>query len=74
MSTLRQCVTSFGKSKKIYTTFEGAVKAAHKMNKNPKTIWAQEAYKCHICYKFHTGRNKHNIQLHHTHNIYSNEK
>jgi len=74
MSALRQCINANGIHKAMHNSFEDAVKAAHKMNGNPKTIWAQVAYKCNICYKFHTGRNKHNILLHHTQNIYNNEK
>jgi len=68
---LRQCINANGIPKKKYKTFELAVKAARKINKNPKTIWKQEAYKCKVCLKYHTGRNKHNIKAEHNINIYN---
>jgi len=61
---------SSGRAKKTFNKFEDAVNWAHKMNKNPKIIWAQVAYKCNKCYKFHTGKNNHNIILQHKINIY----
>jgi len=67
-------MTSFGRAKKTFNSFEDAVKAAHTMNENPKTIWAQVAYKCNKCYKFHTGKNKHNILLNHKIEIYNDSK
>lgn len=70
MKPLRQCVNANGTPKKTFKKFEDAVDAAHKMNKNSKTIWAQVAYKCNICLRFHVGRNKHNIILQHEKNIY----
>jgi hypothetical protein len=68
----RQCMTATGRAKKTFKVFEDAVKAAHKMNDNPKTIWKQRAYKCRICLRFHVGRDPHNIQLNHKINIYGN--
>lgn len=73
MSEIRQCMTATGKAKKTFKTFEEAVEWAHKMNKNPKNIWSQRAYKCKKCFKFHTGRDPHKILLTHKTNIYDNE-
>lgn len=69
---LRQCINAYGKAKKTFKTFEEAVEWAHKMNDDPRTIWAQVAYKCNHCLKFHVGRNPHKILLHHKENIYKN--
>lgn len=74
MSEFRQCMSAHGRAKKTFKKFEEAVKWAHKMNKNPKFIWAQVAYKCEHCLRFHTGKNHHNIRLTHKTNIYENEK
>ena len=71
MSQLRQCMTATGKAKKTFKVFEDAVAWAHKMNKNPKNIWKQRAYKCQHCLRFHTGRDPHNILLKHESNIYN---
>jgi hypothetical protein len=70
---LRQCITASGRAKKTYKIFEDAVKAANKMNANPKTLWKQRAYKCHNCLRFHTGKDPHNIAIHHEKDIYKNE-
>jgi hypothetical protein len=70
MKYLRQCVTAHGSPKKTFKTFEDAVRWAHKMNDDPRTIWAQVAYKCKVCSKFHVGRNSHNKILIHKSNIY----
>ena len=69
---LRQCITATGKAKKTFRVFEDAVAWGHKMNKNPKNIWKQRAYKCKHCLKFHTGRDPHNILLRHDTDIYDN--
>ena len=70
MGQLRQCINSYGKAKKTFKTFEEAVTQAKKNNLNPKNIWAQQAYKCKTCLKFHTGRNPHKIPLNHKINVY----
>jgi len=67
---IRQCMTVTGKAKKTFSTFDDAVAWAHKMNKDPKNIWKVRAYKCKYCFKFHTGRDPHNILLQHKINIY----
>jgi len=74
MHPVRQCINSYGKAKKTFDVFEDAVEWAHKMNKNPKNIWKQRAYKCKQCLKFHTGRDPHKILLRHETNIYNNEQ
>jgi hypothetical protein len=66
----RQCVTSYGAPKKTFNVFEDAVEWAKKQNLNPRTIHKQVAYKCHVCYKFHTGRSLHNTLLYHKEKIY----
>lgn len=69
----RQCMNAWGKPKKTFITFEDAVEWAKKMNKNPKFIHKQVAYKCWSCFKFHTGRSQHNTKLEHKVNLYKNE-
>lgn len=71
MAEFRQCMTSAGRAKKTFKVFEDAVSWAHKMNKNPKTIWSQRAYKCKKCLRFHTGKDPHNKLLSHKTNIYN---
>jgi hypothetical protein len=66
----RQCITSWGKPKKTFGTFEEAVEWAKLQNKNPKFIHKQVAYKCQHCLKFHTGKSKHNTVLIHKQDIY----
>jgi hypothetical protein len=66
----RQCMTTYGKPKKTFKTFEDAVKWAKRMNMNPKFIHKQVAYKCSKCLKFHTGKSKHGTLLTHKENIY----
>lgn len=70
MKPLRQCINAHGRPKKTFQTFEDAVEWAKKMNKNPKFIHKQVAYKCHNCLKFHTGKSKHNTKLNHNINIF----
>ena len=70
MTYMRQCTNAHGKAKKTFTTFDDAVKWAARMNKNPKFIYKQVAYKCYNCLKFHTGKSKHNTELQHKINIY----
>jgi uncharacterized protein (DUF885 family) len=70
---LRQCINSFGKAKKTFKTFEEAVAWAKRMNKNPKIIHKQVAYKCRHCLKFHTGKSPHNTLNVHDVNIYNQE-
>lgn len=65
-------MTASGRAKKTFKVFEDAVKWAHKMNKNPKTIWSQRAYKCKKCLRFHTGKDPHNKLLTHKEDIYKN--
>ena len=60
MKNLRQCINAHGKAKK--------------MNKNPKFIYKQVAYKCKTCLKFHTGRSRHNTLLNHKNNIFNLNK
>lgn len=60
--------------KKTHNTFEDAVTWAKKMNKNPKFIHKQVAYKCKKCLKFHTGRSKHNTLLIHKIDIYKSQQ
>ena len=74
MGEFRQCMTITGTAKKTFKVFEDAVKWAHKMNKNPKIIWSQRAYKCNKCLRFHTGKDPHNKLLQHKLNIYDNGK
>ena len=69
---LRQCINAHGHAKKSFKTFEEAVRWSHTMNDNERTIWAQQAYKCKICLKFHTGKNPHNILL--PHKNFENER
>lgn len=73
MPELRQCLNAHGRAKKTFQTFEEAVKWAKNMNKNPKFIHKQVAYKCKKCLKFHTGKSKHGTLLNHNFNIYDNE-
>lgn len=68
---LRQCHTATGREKKTFRVYEDAVKWAKRMNKNPKVIYKQVAYKCSICLKFHTGKSKHNTLLKHKIDIYN---
>ena len=68
----RQCMNASGREKKTFNVFEDAVEWAKKMNKNPKFIYKQVAYKCNSCLKFHTGRSQHNTLLIHKENIYAN--
>lgn len=63
-----------GKPKKTFKTFEEAVDWAKKMNKNPKFIYNQVAYKCKKCLKFHTGKSQHNTKLQHKINLYENQQ
>ena len=74
MKPLRQCINASGVPKKTFKVFEDAVDWAHKMNKNPRTIWAQQAYKCRNCLRFHVGRNPHKILLRHKENLYDEKK
>jgi len=67
---LRQCVNASGLPKKTFKSFEEAVKWAHKMNKDPRTIWKQRAYKCKYCLKFHVGRDPHKILINHETDLY----
>ena len=62
-----------GKLKKTFHTFEEAVEWAKRMNKNPKFIHKQVAYKCRQCLKFHTGKSPHNTLLIHKENIFENK-
>lgn len=73
MGIIRQCMTVHGKPKKTFKRFEEAVEWAKKMNKNPKFIHKQVAYKCKYCLRFHTGKSKHNTKLNHEINIYKND-
>lgn len=73
MSVIRQCMNAHGRAKKTFTVFEDAVAWAKRMNKNPKFIYKQVAYKCNNCLKFNTGRSKHNTKLEHKVNLYKNE-
>lgn len=61
----RQCTTAHGSKKKTFNTFEDAVNWAKIMNKNPRFIYKQVAYKCEHCLKFHTGKSPHNTKLNH---------
>ena len=70
MKPLRQCINSNGIKKKTFKTFEDAVKWAKRINKNPKFIYKQVAYKCNYCLKFHTGKSKHNTKLIHKINLW----
>jgi hypothetical protein len=75
MNTIGQCINrSSGKLKKTFKTFEDAVEWAKRMNKNPKFIHKQVAYKCTYCLRFHTGKSIHNTLLEHKENIYENYK
>lgn len=73
MAHERQCMNAWGKPKKTFQTFEDAVAWAKRMNKNPKFIYKQVAYKCKKCLKFHTGRSIHKTKLEHEIDIYKNE-
>jgi len=69
---IRQCINnSTGIAKKTFKTFEDAVEWAKKMNKNPKFIHKQVAYKCKNCLRFHTGRSQHGTLLTYSKNIYN---
>jgi hypothetical protein len=68
-----QCINKATKKlKKTFKTFTEAVAWAKDMNKNPKFIHKQVAYKCQECLYFHTGRSPHNTLLHHKTDIYEN--
>jgi hypothetical protein len=69
-----QCINkATGKPKKTFQTFEDAVEWAKEMNKNPKFIHKQVAYKCDKCFKFHTGGSPHRTLLKHKINIYKHD-
>jgi len=73
-NNVRQCIsTATGRLKKTLKTFEEAVEWAKQMNKNPKFIHKQVAYKCKHCLKFHTGKSPHNTLLVHPVNIFENK-
>ena len=67
---IRQCMNAHGGAKKTFKVFEEAVAWAKEMNKNPKFIHKQVAYKCRKCLRFHTGRSIHNTLLHHKVDMY----
>jgi hypothetical protein len=67
---LKQCINKTGRPKKTFKVFEDAVKWAKRMNKNPKFIHKQVAYKCQHCLKFHTGRSQHGTLLVHNVDIF----
>ena len=71
MNAVGQCISrGSGKLKKTFKTFEGAVEWAKRMNRDPKFIHKQVAYKCTHCLKFHTGKSIHNTLLSHSKNIW----
>lgn len=73
MGILRQCMNAHGGAKKTFKKFEEAVEWAKRMNKNPKFMYKQVAYKCNYCLKFHTGGSPHKTKLEHNINIFDNE-
>lgn len=69
----RQCINkATGKQKKTFDTLDEAIDWAKKMNKNPKFIHKQVAYKCKKCFKYHTGKSPHGTLLEHDKDIYKN--